>query len=182
MPKLGHSRRTTTNAQGDQWRRRAEAYERLVYMARRAERYLGADGESIYGIDHPMRALHEALLILNDYKVIEINKGLKGTDELTLWQAVEQWKKSADSVDAIDRAAEQLNEVRKAKAELQASDPWGTEFGHKLEHAGDGWPPDDYRCTCDWLKRFQNREHGENVLHAVDCRRQFQPDPTDEDI
>lgn len=182
MPKLGHSRRTTRNADGDRWRRRAEAYERLVYMIRRSVNYLSPDGDSKYGPVHPMRELHEALLILDKYKVVEINKGLKGTDELTLWQAIEQWKKSADSVDAIDRAAEQLNEVRKAKAELQASDPWS--FDQAKERNGDDWPPsinDPYACNCGVYKRLTG-EHGENPIHAVDCAVHDRPDPTDYDI
>lgn len=132
MPKVGHSRRTTRNVDGDRWRRRAEAYERLVKMIRLAEEYLDADGESVYGIDHPMRALHEALLILNDYRVIEINRRLKGVDEMALWKATAEWKKAAGSIEAIDRAADQI------RGQNRIYDPWS--YDQAKDRLGDDWP------------------------------------------
>ena len=152
MPKIGRSRRTTTNAEGDRWRRRAEAYERLVYMIRRAPEYAFTakpDGklESNYGTGHPMRELHEALLTLTRYKVIEINRDLSGVGETALWEAVRLWKQAAAGIEAIDRAADQIR--------------------------------DRSICTCGVWNR--PRGHGENVLHAIDCKIRDNPDPTDED-
>lgn len=159
MPKIGRVRRVTSNADADRWRRRAEAYERLVHMIRRAEQYVTSDGDSIYGPTHRMRELHEALLVLGKYKVIELNKGLSGVDELALWKAIELWKKSADSIEAIDRAAEQIRGCPPGWPNTTADDPWA--------------------CTCGvWGKP---REHGENPIHAVDCAVHFKPDPTDHD-